>query len=97
MTQLTFQTTVDDGLAAIALSGELDVAGAAVLERELDRLFSAHELDRLALDLTGLDFMDSTGLRLIVLTDARAREHGSQLLLVRGRRSARSGAGRWSP
>jgi anti-sigma B factor antagonist len=84
VTQLTFNTTLEGDLAAVALSGELDVAGAALLERELDRLLSEHGPSRLALDLGGLDFMDSTGLRLIVLTDARAREHGSQLLLVRG-------------
>lgn len=84
MTQLTFETTVTGGVAAIALSGDLDVAGSAVLEAEIDRLLGHEAPATLVLDLSGLEFMDSTGLRLVVLADARAREEGWSLVLVRG-------------
>ena len=38
----------------------------------------------LVLDLTGLEFMDSTGLRLLISADARAREAGRRLAIVQG-------------
>ena len=87
MTLLSFQTTATGDTAVVTLEGELDVAGSALLEAELDRLVAESAPARIVLDLSGLDFMDSTGLRLVVLTDAKAREAGWQLLLVRGNES----------
>lgn len=84
MTVLSFQTTVTGDVATIALTGELDVAGSALLEQEIERVAADHAPRTLVLDLSGLDFMDSTGLRLVVLADARAREAGRRFVLVRG-------------
>ncbi len=84
VTLLSFQTTVTGDVAVVALSGELDVAGAALLEHELDRVAADHEASRLVLDLRDLDFMDSTGLRLMVLADQRARADDRRLSVVRG-------------
>ncbi len=84
MTLLSFNTTVTGDVAVVALDGELDVAGAALLEHELDRIAADHAPRALVLDLSGLDFMDSTGLRLVVLSDAKAREGGWRLELIRG-------------
>ena len=36
------------------------------------------------LDLRGLEFMDSSGLRLVITAEARLREAGRRLVLVRG-------------
>ena len=36
------------------------------------------------LDLRGLEFMDSSGLRLVVVADMRAREAGRRFALIRG-------------
>jgi anti-sigma B factor antagonist len=85
VTLLSFQTTVTGNAAVVALSGELDVAGAALLENELERVAADHEVSGLVLDLSDLEFMDSTGLRLMVLADDRARQAGQTLSLVRGR------------
>jgi anti-sigma B factor antagonist len=85
VTLLSFQTTVTGDVAVVALTGELDVAGASLLEHELDRIAADHDASSLVLDLSGLDFMDSTGLRLVVLADERARSEGRRLVLVRGR------------
>ena len=85
MTLLSFQTTVTGGVAVVALTGELDVAGATLLEHELDRVAADHAPRAVVLDLSGLDFMDSTGLRLVVLADAKAREQDRAFALVRGR------------
>ena len=85
MTLLSFQTTVTGDSAVVALSGELDVAGASLIERELARIVADHGATDLVLDLSGLEFMDSTGLRMVVLADERTRAEGRKLTLVRGR------------
>lgn len=84
---LSFQTTIAGDTATVTLEGELDVAGSTLLESELDRIVADHSPATLVLDLSGLDFMDSTGLRLVVLTDAKAREAGWRFELIRGKDS----------
>jgi anti-anti-sigma factor len=64
------------------VSGELDLASAEELETHLKQLESS-EPDVLVLDLRELDFMDSTGLRTVIAADARARERGARLVVVR--------------
>jgi anti-anti-sigma factor len=82
----TFELTTErgkNGAVRLVLSGELDIATAPQVEEELERL----EPDTprvLILDLRGLDFMDSTGLRTVVAADTRAREAGRRLVVVRG-------------
>jgi anti-sigma B factor antagonist len=84
MAQLELETTRNGPVAVVAPTGELDLSGAAVLQAELDRLADEGELGGVVLDLRGLEFMDSSGLRLVVLTDMRAREAGRRFALVRG-------------
>jgi anti-sigma B factor antagonist len=81
---LEFETTFNRAVAVIAATGELDLSGAQVLEAELERLEAEPELGTVVLDLRGLEFMDSSGLRLVVLADMRAREAGRRFVLVRG-------------
>ena len=84
MANLDFQTTRNGTVAVIAPTGELDLSGAALLEDELDRLAGEPELTTIVLDLRELEFMDSSGLRLVVLADMRARETGRRFVLVKG-------------
>ena len=84
MAQLELETTRNGPVAVVAPTGELDLSGAAVLQAELDRLATDPELGSVVLDLRGLEFMDSSGLRLVVLADMRAREAGRRFALVRG-------------
>jgi anti-sigma B factor antagonist len=84
MANLDFQTTRNGTVAVIAPTGELDLSGAALLEDELDRLAAEPELGTVVLDLRQLEFMDSSGLRLVVLADMRAREAGRRFVLVKG-------------
>jgi anti-sigma B factor antagonist len=84
MPNLEFQTTRNGTVAVVVPKGELDLSGAAVLEAELDRLAEEPELGSVVLDLRGLEFMDSSGLRLVVLADMRAREAGRRFSLIRG-------------
>jgi anti-sigma B factor antagonist len=80
---LSFETSIAGRTAVIALSGELDLAGAAALEDELGRL-EPGPLDAIVLDLSGVTFMDSSGLRLIAVASQRAQESGRRLALVPG-------------
>lgn len=67
----------------IALQGELDLATVAALEQELERV-EATDAATIVLDLSGLTFMDSTGVRLLVTAHSRLRADGSRLSLRRG-------------
>jgi anti-sigma B factor antagonist len=84
MPKLELETTRNQAIAVVRPTGELDLSGAAVLEAELDRLGEDHELAAVVLDMRGLEFMDSSGLRLVVLADMKAREAGRRFVLVRG-------------
>jgi anti-sigma B factor antagonist len=64
----------------IALAGELDLAGAAALEHELGAL----DAPALVVDLRGLEFMDSSGLRAIVVSAQRAQDAGRRFALIPG-------------
>ncbi len=65
----------------LALKGELDVSSSAALEEELQRVNGASVI---VLDLTDLEFIDSTGLGVLVKTHQRLREEGDQLAIVEG-------------
>jgi stage II sporulation protein AA (anti-sigma F factor antagonist) len=80
---LVISSAVEDGTASIALAGELDLAGARQLESRLDEVERENPA-RLVIDLGSLAFIDSTGLRLLLQADARARERGCELFLRRG-------------
>jgi anti-sigma B factor antagonist len=67
----------------VALSGELDISSAPRLQDDLARV-EADGPATIVLDLSGLAFMDSTGLRLLIGADARAREAGRRLVLIQG-------------
>ena len=84
MPKLDFETTRNGTVAIVSPTGELDLSGAAVLEAELERLTEDPELAAVVLDMRGLEFMDSSGLRLLVLADMRAREVGRRFSLIRG-------------
>jgi anti-anti-sigma factor len=62
----------------IALFGELDIASASLLERGLKRLQWAGT--PIVVDLSGLDFIDSTGLHVLLRAAARAPAGGFSLL-----------------
>jgi anti-sigma B factor antagonist len=81
---LDFETARNGTVAIVSPTGELDLSGAGQLEAELERLEGDPGLATLVLDLRGLAFMDSSGLRLVILADQRARAAGRRLALVQG-------------
>jgi anti-sigma B factor antagonist len=70
-------------IISMSLVGELDLATASRLESELRRV-EAGRPPVLVIDMSELRFIDSTGLRLIIGADARARQDGRRMALVPG-------------
>jgi anti-anti-sigma factor len=84
VTRFSFETEVRGALAVVELRGELDMLATAALEPELERLADEPGVDVVALDLRPLDFLDSSGLRAVVLANERLDENERRLVLVRG-------------
>ena len=83
MTLLEVETDERDGVVRVILRGELDLSTAGQLEEALTQA-EARRPPAIAIDLSGLRFLDSTGLRVVVMGDERARREGRRLALVRG-------------
>jgi anti-anti-sigma factor len=77
-----FSVTVERSGArtVVAVRGELDLATAPELEEVL--LPPLREGVAVALDLRPLDFMDSTGVRVVVAAHLAAQEHATVLTVV---------------
>lgn len=69
--------------AIVSVSGELDLASSPELEQQLARVWES-DPEQLVLDLRELEFMDSTGLSIIVGAHQHLAERGRSLSLVKG-------------
>ena len=69
-----------DTTVVVVLEGELDLASAPRLERELLALF-ARPVHIVTLDLAALTFMDSSGLNVLNRVRVTADDHGIKLTL----------------
>lgn len=67
------------GATVLTASGEIDLASAPDLERHIEESDGAGHL---VIDLLGITFVDSTGLRVLIMADRRAKERGGRLTLV---------------
>jgi anti-sigma B factor antagonist len=67
----------------IRVSGELDLASSPTLEQELERVASSG-VSLVVVDLRELEFMDSTGLSVLVRAHQRAAESSQRFGLVNG-------------
>jgi anti-sigma B factor antagonist len=77
------ETEYEGRCARCTLRGELDLATVRVLDEELQQVWS-REPRRVELDLRGLEFIGSSGIAALLEANARARERGCALTLVRG-------------
>lgn len=80
-----FDVVVGDeaGTTIVSLSGELDIATADRLAKALDGL-TIENGGRLAIDLSSVPFMDSTGLRLLISANRAANEGGYEFAVIAG-------------
>ena len=67
----------------LPLEGALDVATANEAHKRMLGLVLRRR-DRLVLDLSGLTFMDSTGIRFVLQAREHAHMHGASFVVVRG-------------
>lgn len=70
-------------VTVLAVSGELDLAASPALEQELDQVMEARGA-ALIIDLRELEFIDSTGLSVLVKAHQRAEREGRRFGLVNG-------------
>lgn len=77
-----------DGAPLLSVHGELDLASSPVLEEELQRAREQRPA-LIIIDLRELDFMDSTGLSILIRAHQAAEEAGHRLAIVNGSRQVR--------
>ncbi|CAA9486762.1 MAG: hypothetical protein AVDCRST_MAG67-2181 [uncultured Solirubrobacteraceae bacterium] len=80
---LTLTAEREGAVHSICLFGELDLANADAVQDELVRA-EAGDADSILLDLSGVTFIDSTGIRLLVSAAARSRADADRFVLLRG-------------
>ncbi|MDX6720884.1 MAG: anti-sigma factor antagonist [Solirubrobacteraceae bacterium] len=73
----------DGDTHTIRLFGELDLATVDAVQHELERVEDS-DAPSILVDLSGLAFMDSSGVRLLVGAHARSRTDADRLTLLRG-------------
>jgi anti-anti-sigma factor len=85
---LEIEELVRERRCTLLLSGELDIASAATLHGAVARLRDSEAAcDGLMLDLSGLIFIDSTGLAEVILTGQLCDRDGLDFALVPGPRA----------
>lgn len=79
--ELSVATRREGARTIISVTGEIDVYTAPTLRDRLNELVADGEYD-LVVDMAGVDFLDSTGLGVLVGALKRARSHDGTLQLV---------------
>jgi anti-anti-sigma factor len=85
---LEIDESAREGLHTLSLGGELDIASASALHGAISRMLDrASPGDAIVLDLSGLIFIDSTGLAEIILTSQLCERDGHGFALIQGPRA----------
>ena len=82
LAELTISSQRTGDTHTITLAGELDLMGAGPLAAELQRV-EATDARVIVLDLSALTFMDSSGLRVLVLAHKRSQAGLGRLVITR--------------
>ncbi len=81
-TAFTYRVDRDTGGVTIHLAGEVDLAAAPRVESAIEDALAGEETVDITIDLDGVTFLDSTGLRVLVGAHARCAGEGRSLTLV---------------
>ncbi len=81
---LTVRVSAKGSAQTIAVSGELDMANAATLATELERAEDEGAAP-ITVDMRALEFIDSTGIAVLVAAHRRLNADGVRVRLVRSR------------
>lgn len=82
MDRFRIEASAQGEARVLRLIGELDLSGIGEFERALEAELEAAG-GIVALDLRELDFMDSSGLRALLMADRRVKDADRNLVLVR--------------
>jgi anti-anti-sigma factor len=80
--RFTAPLAMEDGVAVVRPTGDLDLATVGALDARLQE--AREQSDRVVVDLRGLGFADSTGIRLLLTWHHAAATDGFAFSLVRG-------------
>jgi anti-anti-sigma factor len=80
--------SADGDRATVSLRGELDLSGVDRARQAIEEAESANK-SLLVLDLSQLDFIDSTGLEVMLRAARRAHDEGRRLIVQRPSRYVR--------
>jgi anti-sigma B factor antagonist len=69
--------TTGSGAATLALAGDLDLATAHLLDQHVHRALVESRPAGLVIDVTDLEFCDSTGVHALIRARREAHQHGS--------------------
>ncbi len=86
--ELRVSVANDGATAIVAVEGDVDIDTGGRLREELLRLLEA-DVRRVVLDLAHMDFVDSTGLDILVGAQKRLRQRGGEMVLRSPRPAAR--------
>jgi anti-sigma B factor antagonist len=78
--------TISDGVCTVAIDGEFDMAATFAVEPALERALQAPDLRRFTLDLSGLTFIESVGIGVVIRLAAELEARGVELRIVPGPR-----------
>jgi len=76
------QTSKKGTLRSLALAGELDGAAADALAREFELAIAESDYEELILDMQKISFIDSAGMRAIILIEQAARDRQVPLVVM---------------
>ena len=78
------ELALDDGELTVPVSGEFEMATTFTIEPTLERAIELPGLRRLTLDLSGVTFLDSTGLGVVLRLASELPQLGIELRIVPG-------------
>ena len=87
--ELKVSTRSQGGRIVMSLGGEIDLYTAPRLHGELVTILSGDAPVQIVVDMSGVDFCDSTGMNVLLAAHRRAREQGGDLELAAPRPAIR--------
>ncbi len=77
-----YEIKCDDGVLCVVINGEIDHHSGVRVRGEIDAAICEYRPNKTVLDLSGVDFMDSSGLGLIMGRYALMQRMGGELTLM---------------
>ena len=80
---MKFKEDLKNGVLTIFLDGELDEKNAKETREFLDKSIREHRFERMVLDFTKVEFMDSTGIGILLGRYNKLKSEGAELCVTK--------------